>query len=82
MLPQKGQKFIGKIQVIMTAIMFAIIFVLSILMMIQFKSTGQVSTMMRIPMYIIYLALPIGLGLSTFHAVENTIMEFKKGDDY
>lgn len=81
LLPKKGYKFAEKIEVISTTIMFIILFVLSFQMVLQFKSTGQVSTMMRIPMYIVYLALPIGFAMSSFHSVENIISEFKKGDD-
>lgn len=81
MLPQKVYVVVEKIEAFATALMFAILFVLSIQMVLQFKSTGQVSTMMRIPMYIVYLALPIGFAMSIFHSVENIVEKFRKEGD-
>jgi TRAP-type C4-dicarboxylate transport system permease small subunit len=80
-LPEKIRKIAEKIEVISTTSMFVILFILSMQMVLQLKSTGQVSTMLRIPMYIVYLALPIGFAISSFHSVENTIAEFNKGEN-
>ncbi len=71
LLPQWLLKRVDQIQYFFTAVLFFILFILSLNMTVQYHSTGQLSTMMRLPMYLVYSALPVSLFFSVIHAVQN-----------
>jgi len=78
MLPAVPQKWIHRMQLFLTAFLFGLLFYLSVLMTLQFYRTGQTSTMMDLPMYMIFMALPIGLGFGTIHYLYNIYDDFQR----
>ncbi|MDD3165413.1 MAG: TRAP transporter small permease [Oscillospiraceae bacterium] len=66
-IPKAAKCIALKIMYALTVIIFAILFVLSCRMFTQYLSTGQESTMLRIPMNIVYSCVPCGLFISTWH---------------
>ena len=73
MLPAGAKCICVKIMYAMTVIIFEVLFGLSCRMFIQYMGTGQVSTMLRIPMNIVYSCVPCGLLISTWHYIVHFI---------
>ena len=69
MLPRSVKCVALKIMYLITAFIFAVLFMLSVQMFMQYMSTGQVSTILRIPMYIVFSCVPCGLLISTWHYI-------------
>lgn len=69
MLPKAGKCVAIKIMYAIAAFLFGVLFVLSCQMFLQYMSTGQVSTMLRIPMNIVYCCVPLDLLISTWHYI-------------
>ncbi len=74
MLPKAAQCIGIKIKYAVTVVIFGALFVLSCKMFMQYGATGQVSTILRIPMNIVYSCVPIGLFLSTWHYIVHFFM--------
>lgn len=54
----------------------AFIFYLSLESVIRQFGTGQVSPAMRMPMYLVYLAIPVGMALMGFRVVQHMVKAF------
>ena len=67
MLPRAAKCVAIKIMYAITVVIFAVLFVLSCKMFAHYQSMGQVSTIMRIPMCIVYSCVPCGLFISAWH---------------
>ena len=50
---------------------------LSIQMVVKQTGTGQLSPASQIPMYLVYLGLPIGMFLMSFRVIQHTVVAFK-----
>lgn len=69
-LPQKAQSIVKIISKILCVFLYAILCYLSIRLDIALSKTSQLSPALHLPMWIPYLAMPIGLFLSTLRAAE------------
>lgn len=69
-LPQKAQSIVKIISKILCVFLYAILCYLSIRLDITLSKTSQLSPALHLPMWIPYLAMPIGLFLSTLRAAE------------
>lgn len=76
-LPEKPKKIVNNIAQYLSMIMFLILFVLSIMMMQQFIQTGQITTITKVPMYIIYSCIPLSMILSVFHSFCNIYFDIR-----
>lgn len=70
-LPKSVSGVLGIISRIITILLYAYLTRLAIDYMIKIKSFGQLSTCMRIPMWIMYLFMVIGFFEGMFHAFVN-----------
>ena len=70
-LPDKAKKNVQNIAEFLSMCLFAILFILSLIMTKQFIETGQIATVTKVPMYLIYSCIPVSMLLSTFHAFCN-----------
>ncbi|BAL01263.1 putative transporter [Oscillibacter valericigenes Sjm18-20] len=69
MLPSKIKCTAIKIMYVLTAMIFTVLFILSCQMFSHYITAGQVSTILRIPMNVVYACVPFGLLLSVWHYV-------------
>ena len=69
-LPQKAQSIVKIISKILCVFLYAILCYLSIRLDIALSKTSHLSPALHLPMWIPYLAMPIGLFLSTLRAAE------------
>lgn len=76
-LPPSIRKKADTIQTIITTAVYIAAAVISFLTAKHFGDMGQVSTMMRVPMSMVYAILPIGFALSAIHSIENLIVIIK-----
>jgi TRAP-type C4-dicarboxylate transport system permease small subunit len=76
MLPASARCAAIKIMYLLAAAIFAALFGLSCRMYLQYLTTGQVSTVLRVPMNIIYSCVPCGLLLSIWHYVVHFLQHF------
>jgi len=73
MLPSAAKCAAIKVMYALTVVIFAVLTGLSCKMFLQYGVTGQVSTMLRIPMNVVYSCVPLGLLLSTWHYIVHFI---------
>lgn len=76
-LPAKAAFAVDCIKYILLLATYIVLTVISVMMVSHFSMTGQVSTMMRIPMAIVYIILPIGFFFSTVHTIEEFVRELR-----
>lgn len=69
-LPNKAQTIVKNISKVLCVFLYAILCYLSIRLDITLSKTTQLSPALHLPMWIPYLAMPIGLFLSTLRAAE------------
>lgn len=69
-LPKKAQPVVNAISKIVCLILYIILFVLATRLVISLTKTTQTSPAMHIPMWIPYLAMPLGLFLSCLRSAE------------
>lgn len=69
LLAPQGQRNLRVITEILTCALFIITFVLSVTMMHHYFISGQTTTLTKIPMWIIYLCVPLGMLFSVFHSI-------------
>lgn len=75
--PGKTRKGIDVVQIIFTICVYAALTVISFMTARHFWNTGQQSTMMRLPMGLVYSILPLGFFLSVIHSIENLVTTIK-----
>lgn len=80
MAPKKAQRILEIISWSMLIIMYVFLVITSILFICNAVKTGNVTPMLRIPFYIIYLALPIGFALGAVRGAQ-VLMDIVKGVD-
>ena len=73
MAPKKAQRALEITSGALMIVMFVFLTFESVLFIQHAMKTGNVSPMLRIPFYLIYLALPIGFGLSAIRSVQNLV---------
>lgn len=77
-LPQKGKNVLGLI-INVLAIIFMIFLIKYGFSLVMFsKGTGQITPALQVPMYWIYLAIPLGAILSLFHLCMQTFGMIRK----
>ena len=74
MLPDKLKANVKIFTEILCALIFLLLFVLSIQMMGQLISTHQMTTTTQIPMYIVFACIPIGLLFGVVHYIMEIAM--------
>lgn len=77
MAPKKIQRILEIFSWSMLIVMYLFLVWTSILFILTAIKTGNVTPMLRIPFYIIYLALPIGFGLSAIRGLQVLIAIIK-----
>ena len=80
MAPKKIQKILEITSAALMVVMYVFLVAVSILFIRSAIKTGNVSPMLRIPFYLIYLALPIGFGLSAVRGVQ-VLIGIVKGEE-
>lgn len=81
MAPKKAQRLLEILSTLMMIVMFVFLVIISIVFIRSALRTNNVSPMLRIPFYIIYLALPIGFGLSAVRSVQDLVDVIKGVDN-
>ncbi len=69
-LPEKVRRFVDALGVCITAVGYGFLSYLSYDMVSRLMRTRQLTPCMRIPMYLPYLALVVGLALACVHQIE------------
>lgn len=62
---------------LLSFVLFLILLALSIIMMQQFLQNGQITTVTKVPMYLIFSCLPISMLLCSFHSFCRLVDEVK-----
>ena len=81
MAPKKLQRALEIFSTLMMIVMFVFLTIISIVFIQSAIRTGNVSPMLRIPFYIIYLALPLGFGLSAVRSIQDLVDVIKGVDN-
>ena len=81
MAPKKLQRALEIFSTLMMIVMFVFLTGISIVFIQSAIRTGNVSPMLRIPFYIIYLALPLGFGLSAVRSIQDLVDVIKGVDN-
>lgn len=81
MAPEKLQRALEILSASMMILMYVFLVLVSILFIQNAVKTGNVSPMLRIPFYQIYLALPIGFGLSAVRGIQVLLGVIKGRDE-
>ena len=76
-MPEKMRLVVNKLADLLTIFMFLFLMVCSILMLKQYALTHQESTMMRLPMTLVFSIVPISMLLSAVHYVINFVNDLK-----
>lgn len=77
----KAKKAYRCILQLISVVLYAYFFYLSLPLVQQLISTGQTSSAAQIPMWLVYLSLPISMALAVFRAVQQVIVIWKKAPD-
>ena len=75
MLPQRFRKIVSIITYVLCGFFTAVVCVFSIQIIMTQMSTGQVSPAMKVPMWVVYSAIPIGTALMTFRYLQVLVKE-------
>lgn len=81
MAPKKIQRGLEIFSTLMMIVMFVFLAIISIVFIQSAHRTGNVSPMLRIPFYIIYIALPLGFGLSAVRSIQDLVDVIKGVDN-
>lgn len=76
-MPEKLRKLVNKLADLLTIFMFLFLMVCSVLMVKQYALTHQESTMMRLPMTLVFSIVPISMLLSAVHYIINFVNDLK-----
>ncbi|MDN4495588.1 TRAP transporter small permease [Ureibacillus aquaedulcis] len=76
--PPKLNKSMAVIASILLILSYALLFCIAVKFVIQSYALGQVTPILRIKFYLIYLALPVGFALSTYRAIQVFWIDFIK----
>ncbi len=78
MMPARFQKSIDIFSNTLCVIIYIVLFYLSVQLTMQLYGRGQTSAAMQIPMWLAYLAMPIGLFLSSIRSFQTFVETLKK----
>ena len=81
MAPKKIQRGLEIFSTLMMIVMFVFLAIISVVFIQSAIRTGNVSPMLRIPFYIIYLALPLGFGLGAIRSIQDLVDVIKGVDN-
>lgn len=81
MMPPKIRKIVKWISDLFNILAFSFLAYCGFRMAVQYASTKQVSTMMRIPMVVVFCIVPIGLIVSVYHYICRMIDNIKAAND-
>lgn len=70
MAPKRIRRILGLISSMLLVVMYVILFFLSANFVLVAASTGQLTPILRVPFYWVYLAMPVGFFLSSVRAVQ------------
>lgn len=76
-MPEKLRKVVNKLADLLTIFMFLFLMVCSVLMVKQYALTHQESTMMRLPMTLVFSIVPVSMLLSAVHYIINFVNDLK-----
>ena len=77
MTPESWQKYILIIRNIISSIIMIALCYFAYLVFDKYLSTGQISTVTKIPTAYVFMIIPIGLCLGTIHQLADAIMSFR-----
>ena len=81
MFPKKWWPLIHKIRHFASSAIVACLFITAIMCFNQYVSTGKLTTATRIPTAVVYVIIPIALGLGIVHTLADIVNDFKKTED-
>ncbi len=73
--PKKVQRVLSIISYILLILTYLLLVVLSIMFVLMAVETGNVSPMLRIPFWQLYLIMPIGFGLSAIRGIQVLVLQ-------
>lgn len=76
LMPKFVQKYILHIRRVCTVIVMVALCVFAFMVFNQYLSTNQLTTVMKLPTAFVYIIVPIGLVLGTFHSVVDLVLGF------
>lgn len=76
-MPEKMRRAVNKLAALLTIFMFLFLMVCSVLMVKQYAITHQESTMMRLPMTLVFSIVPVSMLLSAVHYIINFVNDLK-----
>ena len=79
-LPAKAAFVVDCLKYVLLLVTYIALMIISTMLVSHFGATGQVSTMMRIPMSIVYIILPIGFFFSTVHTIAEFVLMLRNGN--
>lgn len=77
--PQRVRRVLEIFSSVVLALIYVMIFGLSVLFVTGAMKLGNVTPILRIPFWMVYLALPIGFGLSLIRSIQ-VLVKIIKGD--
>lgn len=77
MLPQSFQKYIVIIRHILSSIIMIALCYFAYMVFEKYLSTGQITTVTKLPTAYVYIIIPIGLLLGTIHQIVDAVLSFK-----
>lgn len=78
LLSQKKRDKLCVVTDILTCLVYAVMLVLSIGIMQHYASSGQTTTLTKIPMWAVYFCVPAGMFLSVLHSLTQIIQKITK----
>ena len=79
--PPKARHILGIISTFLLVVTYMLLTVLSVQFVMMALNTGNVSPILRIPFWQLYLALPIGFVLSTIRAIQVLVQVIRGKDE-
>lgn len=70
MAPERVRRILGIISSVLLIVMYVILFFLSASFVMDAATTGQLTPILRVPFFWVYLAMPVGFFLSSVRAVQ------------
>ena len=78
--PPAARRFLEILSGLLLTCVYIAMLVLSVMFVSQAIVTGNLTPLLRIPFWMVYLALPIGFGLSTIRSIQ-VLYKIVKGDE-
>lgn len=78
--PPKVRRVLEIVSGVLLTLVYIMVLALSVLFVSSALKLGNVTPLLRIPFWMVYLALPIGFGLSTIRSIQ-VLVKIIKGDE-